>query len=238
MGGSRSFDGTMNYVQISDDASLDFGTGDFTICAWFKDSGGVTREFIVSKDDNTGDGLWYIELGNGAVDVALDRKLGVFIFQDGSNSNYERMSSVTDALDDSVWHHVAAVMDKSSGSSAIYVDGVLQTTETSISNGTYADIDVDSNDNVRIGDDNRIGSSNFGGSICGVRTYDRVLSDSEILELASGKMNTITKGLKLWMPLQDAGVSPTYTDISGEGNNSSSVDDPTESTDAPQLMWT
>jgi hypothetical protein len=78
-----------------------------------------------------------------------------------------------------VWHHVVSAIDKSDTIN-IYVDGVLQTTETSISTGTYANINVNNNDNLRIGDDNRISSAEFSGQIDEVRIWNRSLSAAEI----------------------------------------------------------
>ncbi|MDD2802536.1 MAG: hypothetical protein PHE96_13870, partial [Methylococcales bacterium] len=51
--GALKFDGTNDYVNVPDNANLDFGSGDFTVAFWIRrDSTSETKGFIAKADND------------------------------------------------------------------------------------------------------------------------------------------------------------------------------------------
>lgn len=127
-GASGLFDGTGDYLQVADAASLDFGTGDFTVEGWVRpNASGV--QGIVGKGDGAGSSGWTVFFNTGP---------NLHVYQGGayrctSNSNQST----------GTWYHFAAV--RSGSTWTLYVDGVAQT-----ATGTSAD-NLDNASNLRIG---------------------------------------------------------------------------------------
>jgi hypothetical protein len=97
------FDGTGDYIGGTLPSAI--GTGDFTIDFWYRRSGAVVQNLIVTGDATT---------GAFAVYVSSDGKI---IFYAGSAI---RLTSSTTSL--GVWLHCAVV--RSSGTTRMYIDGV------------------------------------------------------------------------------------------------------------------
>lgn len=58
--GSTSFDGTNDYIKISDNSDFDFGTGDFTIAFWAKvDDDSANASFIARNNTSTTHSTWF-----------------------------------------------------------------------------------------------------------------------------------------------------------------------------------
>lgn len=161
------FDGLNDYITVADTTTLKI-TGDLTLSAWVKRTGGnATYRGIVGKMAIVG-GTNYkgytLQMGN-------DNK---FRFAVAHNlTTTDRVISNT-TYTDSNWHHVVGV--KSSGNLYLYVDGVLQT--DTLSGATITDTGAA----LTIG---RIYSSTddfyFVGPIDEVAVYSRALSASEVL---------------------------------------------------------
>jgi uncharacterized delta-60 repeat protein len=200
-GGGLSFS-SGKYVSVGDpvDGSLDLGTGSFTLEAWIKAPTVTGRHYIISKDSDTNDPLWYLELGNGTSNVALAGRLGFYLWENNNLRSYDRMTSATSRIDDDLWHHIAAVIDRSAEKTRFYVDGVEQGTEKSINYGQYSAIFASNNDNFEIGRNNRIGTY-FSGVIDEVAVHNRVLTDPEILEHYQDGIEVISK-------YTDTGLTP------------------------------
>jgi hypothetical protein len=99
IGGALSFDGVDNYVDVGDNAGLDFGMDDFTVSVWIKTSMSGAG-FIVNKRAKgmlPGYDL-YIQ----------DGKLYARI----SDSSSAGDARTTDTFNDGEWYHLAAVYDR------------------------------------------------------------------------------------------------------------------------------
>ncbi|MHC4571635.1 MAG: LamG-like jellyroll fold domain-containing protein, partial [Planctomycetota bacterium] len=163
VGGALEFDGTDDFVNISDPASFNFET-DFTWAAWIKtDAGGVIIARTRGEDDK-GPKTFFVRGGMLAFDVGW---VGVF--------NQSRL------VNDNEWHHVVVTVEFD-GFDTIqyYVDGGLD---------AQGQMNVDAFPDefpLWIGFDGRAEPGEFpgfSGIIDGVRIYDRALSAEEILQL-------------------------------------------------------
>lgn len=165
-----SYDGTDDYVAISDNDQLDFVASDsFTLIAWIKRADTSTEEIILSKyySQSESDGGYKVSMNsNGQV---------VFGVDDDSTWSPDDTVTSSSTYDDGVWHHIAAVKDATT-SIKLYVDGELQDTDSSISaTGTLANTD-----NLYIGIDGDATSGAFEGLIDDVKVYPYARSVDEI----------------------------------------------------------
>jgi len=161
-------DGVSEYVNVSDDNTLDFGTGNFTVECWLKYplssvgsndgfiSKGITSSApdhswgICSYSTNT-DGIQYLDAANGG----------------GSwNANDLLIASGITAG----WHHF--VVTRSGTSYKLYMDGTLE------DNSTHTAVDLSSSAPLRISRNN--GSNYIGCTVDDLKIYTRALTQDEI----------------------------------------------------------
>jgi len=201
-----SFNGSSDYVGITDTSDLSFGNGSsdnpFSVSAWVnmddatifhivnKDSSGA-REYFFSTMDS--DRLLLLIFDNLSGDAVLGRTGSIITSYEGQ------------------WIHVAAVYDGSSTQNGlnVYLNGVNDNVGT-YTWGSYIAMSNGSAE-IRIGRDG--GSGYADGNISDVRVYDRALSADEVLELYQG---ADVAGAILDMPLSD---KTGFKDISGNDNH-------------------
>jgi len=111
--GSIDFDSAGDYIEIEDDTSLEFGSGDYTIEAWFRTTNEQER-YIISKYANWGGGddwaLYLSEDNNGYVYYAAHDK-------------DVDMVAETDYCDNK-WHYIVVTKVGSGDTDTkLYVDG-------------------------------------------------------------------------------------------------------------------
>jgi len=176
-----NFDGVDDYVDIADNPSLKFGTGNFSVSAWFKTNTTVRRT-IVNKFDYAGDGV--IEQGF-LVDVLASGVVRFVIETNKSTVNNYRYIDGNTAVNNNVWHHVVAVRD-GQNSIKLYIDG-KEENGTLNSSGTVTTIDTATSFQIAGESDRGSGqfpfSLDFNGLIDEVRLYNRALSVDEIKNL-------------------------------------------------------
>ena len=163
---AAQFNGGSAYVQIPRSISTDF-----TVVMWVKttDTGGTGAQWW------SGNGLVDGEVSGAAADwgtVVLNGKFALGI----GNTDTTIISSV--AINDGVWHHVAATRDNTSGAMNVYVDGVLR------GSGTGPTGDRTAPPTLRIGSI-QTGSGFLNGAIDDVRLYNQVLTAGDIAALAA-----------------------------------------------------
>lgn len=178
IGQALSFDGTNDYVSMSDSDAIDFGAGsDFSVALWVRAPS--TQSETVNSDNailekwaGTGGYPYALRINNQTYGVSGDRGKLVFRRYDGTYS--PAVVSVS-AANDNIWHHVVGT--KNGSVLTLYVDGVTS--------GTGTDTTVSSTTNnaslyvgARGGTINR-----FMGSIDDVRIYSRALSATEVVAL-------------------------------------------------------
>tara|TARA_R100001510_G_scaffold15755_1_gene13166 strand:- start:2411 stop:4447 length:2037 start_codon:yes stop_codon:yes gene_type:complete len=158
------FDGSDDFVNISDNSSLNFGTSDFSISAWIKiDSFGSTREFISKRSGVSNSAGFMLRIhSTGNLAMEIDDGAGNEIYLQG-----------TSPCTANVWHHVVYTFDRS-GNCTIYRDG------SSITSGSISSVGSISNSV-----DLEIGSlaTFFIGLINEVAMWDVVLDADTVTQL-------------------------------------------------------
>jgi hypothetical protein len=158
-GGSIVFDGDNDYVDVGNPASLNFGSGDFTISVWFSNTGDGTYNCLYG-DYSAGD-KW-IQITDGD-----DVRAG-FRDSSGNENDYTSTYEVTDG----VIYNVMLLRD--GNNNHLYVNGALVNTKTVAGVG-----DTDSGTNKSIGS-LATTTNNHKGNIYCVQIYNRSLSAKEI----------------------------------------------------------
>jgi len=214
---SMSFDGTDDYVNCGNDASLQM-TADVTISAWIKTSTTSTQQQIVTR------GLDWV-MNGFALFVRTNNQVAIML----SNSGYPYATSSTSVTDGN-WHHIVGVRDSSGGAGSlkIYVDGLEDGDEDG---GTDA---MANGEEVWIGSGTN-GGSPFEGLINDVSIFNSALSAGEVTAIWNNGVPSDLSGeshLVGYWRLGDMAYSGGTGDIwiipdsSGNGNDGSSVNIP------------
>ena len=185
--GAAFFDGTDDYITISDDNTLDFTT-DFSIACWVKlNAINSTADGIVTKVD--GDGVGYGIYADNA-----DSKIKLF------STQHQTATADTGALSTGTWYHIAATHESGSvDENKIYVDGVLidttSATASLVANGEPLEFG-------RIFQDN---GYNLNGYLCNVGLWSAVLTQAQVKSIMwknyAGLTSSETTNLVSWWNL-------------------------------------
>jgi len=173
IGDALEFDGTDDYVNCGNDESLNLGTEDFTLEAWFKGGEQISSwPCIIEKGNPLCDGCppgyaiyWY----NNSLRFIVD----------GSDQPGDAESISIDSVPymNEEWHHIVGTRDKDN--MHLYLDGVQ------VVSGLSNERDVDVDNNLWIGF-----STSFLGAIDEVKVYSRALSEDEVLNNYGALSNT------------------------------------------------
>jgi hypothetical protein len=176
IGGALSFNGTSDYIEVSDTANLHFGVADFSICFWIKPDATIPNVnciFYKEFEDNTGIIISIITTtGLGEVVLILENypdSLGVI------SISKLRLSE---------WNFVAFSISRA-GNGRVYLDSVLDNT---VDVSSMAAVSFTSTENMILGA-NKYGiqTGNYiNGSLDNVMIFNKELSRSEITSLYGG----------------------------------------------------
>ena len=169
-GSCLEFDGVDDYVKVTDNPKLDFAASDnFTISMWFTQPYSTTgNKALISKYESVG--------SDGGYQIKIDTNGKVVVEISDDNTTFPK-DSVTSSVSyrDSKWHHVAAVKNGTT-SLLLYVDGVLEGTDSTIATaGSLAN-----NDLLYVGDANDGTTTNWLGHIDETKIYRYARSAQEI----------------------------------------------------------
>ena len=128
-GMAGSFNGSTQSLSCTDGAcggtsKTDIGTGNFTVGAWIKTTA-TGQEFIMGKG-TTADFSWTFTVNSSAAN-----KLGLTLHDSAGNA-YNHTPSTT-SVNDGSWHFGVATWTASGTTIRIYVDGVLEATDSTVS---------------------------------------------------------------------------------------------------------
>lgn len=172
IGQAFSFNGSNERIEMGD--VLD-QTGSFSLHAWIKpDSKTATSGRIIVKDDGSTNG-WGLSLGDGSSSTLN------FFIRGTTPTNTETGTVITN--DD--WYNVIAVFDTSANTKRIYVNGVLEAEDTSVTGDP-----VNNTATTSIGGSDTSGAF-FKGTIDDVRVYNRALNEDDVGRLS--QLNRTTK---------------------------------------------
>lgn len=115
-----TFDGSDDYLEAEAEASLEVGTGDFTIELWLKTSTATANEDVINKGA--------VSVVGYKVETAADGTITATIRDSGGEVSVSSASG----FNDDEWHHVAIVFDRD-GNAQIYVDGAASGSPVDIS---------------------------------------------------------------------------------------------------------
>ncbi len=152
------FDGSSTMIEVGTATDLGISGASFTIEAWINGQSFTADNTILGTAFSGG--------------VALDRVLQAIVRAGNPYFGFfnDDIGSAT-VLNVDQWYHLAWRFDHSSRQQAIFVDGVLDTTNTST--GIF-----ESSDPLRIGRWNA--DTHFHGKMSNVRVYSRALDEAEI----------------------------------------------------------
>ncbi len=162
---------------------LDLGTlaeGDeFSIAGWVRINAGESNiQSVLSNMSGSGSGYLF---GVNSYQTS-DRKL--FLETRNANGTTTKASTTANAVPLNQWVHVAAVIDRTAGTARLYVDGVDQTSDSTVRN------DFKINATAKLGAKGD-GAFSFGGRIDDLRIYNGQLSAGEVASLAgSGSLSS------------------------------------------------
>ena len=167
--GAIDLDGTSEYINLGQPSELDFGSGDFTIAAWFK-TAGPNIEII---DTGTGAGGYaYVRMHRSATHTTLK-------IDDGTND--AEIQASLDSYLNNQWHHIVLMRDGST--LRAYVNAQPHGTEQDCSSVGS----VTSGKDIWIGreDYDRLGSAikYHDGLVDDVAVFDRALTADEVQQL-------------------------------------------------------
>lgn len=165
------FDGTNDYIDAGNAASLDFGTGDLSIEFWIKST--ALSAAFVSKASTAQ--AWFsagysLESGGAG-------RLDILIYESDANG-YLYKTADNIGWNDGGWHHIVGVYDNSKRTGYIYLDSVSKSLilVTDVGSGV---INTNVSNNLQIGKDTLYGGY-LNGTIELVRIWARALSVAEI----------------------------------------------------------
>lgn len=158
--GGLEFDGSSDYIEVSNSTSLQF-TNAITIAAWIKgDSWGSASDVdVIARKGGSTPVNYQLCINDGEVSLHLDDTDGGGGYRSDTTLNTDE------------WYHVAATWDGSEV--RIYVNGVLDNTPESHTSSLGSDTR-----SLYIG--GRVGQDRFDGLLDDVRLYNRALCADEI----------------------------------------------------------
>jgi hypothetical protein len=133
-GGSGYFDGTGDYLSVTNNAAFDFGSGDMTIECWFY----ITGNAALNNDSVRDACLFSSFPASGTLTTTYDLNVGGNGSTTGTGISFGRRASGTNTtltytatITQGSWHHVAVV--RTSSTLSLYLDGSRVAQNTSFS---------------------------------------------------------------------------------------------------------
>lgn len=221
---SLDFDGTDDYIEVSDHDDLSFGNSStdsaFTMAGWVKLDSTTLQRFVTKSGSSTAE---YIFGTGGGSNLLLA------LYDDTTSVVRYRVSSGT--LSTGTWTHVAVT--HSGGTIKLFING----TEDSGSSGDIGSYTAmhNSTGTVRLGGYQN-GSQYTNGKLDELAVWDEALTSSEITAMASSPIDLTTNSgnyssrdnlVAFWRLENNA------NDSSGNGHNGTVSSSPTYSTDTP-----
>lgn len=208
----------LTFGKTAGNANTTTGNGNsfFSVAFWIKNP--TSGNFIVTKYDGGIPQGWLIFIDN------IGSGNQVFFQVQYDDSSLLNMNSVGVVPDDNLWHHVVITYDDSGITGNIYIDGVLDTTNTQAATST----NYDNGQPIFLGETGGLVGTTL---IDDVRFYQSELTPTNVANLFAG--NEIPTGTRqAYWPIE-AGSGSIIADASGNGNTLTFNTLPIWSTDTP-----
>lgn len=173
IGNAATFNGSSNYLSISDNASLNLGDITFTVAGWAKFASLSTTQAIISKwDDGTRQEYMLFYRSSTS-------RLSFFLGNGTSTTVATRDATAFGAPSTATWYFLAGAHDATANEAWISING--GTPETSATSGAVGD----SSEGTFIGRKNDVspGYMSNGSQIDQLGLWKRELSEAEVTEL-------------------------------------------------------
>ncbi len=173
-GGAYTFDGADDYINITDDISLDLGVSDFTFASWIRLDSNTTGT-MMSKNVawNLNSEGYEFKVAGTALGTSV-----IFVINNGTGDSDSRRFVAIAVPSIDLWSHIVVVGDRD-GNMTMYRDGEMVANAlnpTDISN--WSTNDISNTFDLVIG---RRGQQNYlNGTIDEVRIWNRSMSASEV----------------------------------------------------------
>jgi hypothetical protein len=198
------FDGSDDWILVSDSSSLDVSSG-LTISTWVNLDPTLAEYYMVGKNATAQKAYWF------ATRSASPDEFDLAVFDDGTTSY--RVGSTNANLSADTWYHLVGTWN--SGGIKLYKNGVELTT-TVLSGSNPSSIFQGTSD-LRIASGMLAGDAELDGTMDETRIYNRALSPSEILALYEWSPEPV--GYWKLDESSDGTAAVTRNDSSGNGNN-------------------
>ena len=218
---SLLFDGTDDFVQVANDASINFD-GEFSVSMWFKTTSSNVMYAITHGSSS--------EIKYLIQFYAPINRIRLQIFD---VSNVSTIIDNTQVFNDGQWHHLAFTTDGTTTSDKVivYFDGSPLTNKGTLSNNgirlTTLSLSIGQVPNT----------ARFNGNIDEVALFNSELSSTDITSIYNGNGAGKPGDLASLNPVSwwrfEEGSGTTATDSGTGGNNGTLLGGPTYSTDVP-----
>jgi len=165
-GKATHFNGSNEYINVGNDSSLSFGTGDFTLSCWFKFPTNSKYQIFIDKKLNSGNYDGY------TLQITPTNRIGIVLRSDGVTKEV----STPNGYGSSGWHLLTGI--RNNDTLKIYVDGILKNSLTGVSG-------FNGDNSVSLGVGLRTAGLlyDYTGSIDKVRIFNKALTQLEIKDL-------------------------------------------------------
>ena len=155
--------GSNSSVIVSDNATQDFGSGDWTVAFWMNSSTPSGQVRLVGDYDSSSQGRGFIVYADSSLRLELD---------DGSTSS----TTAHTITFNGGWQHIAFTFDSTSNDVLWYING------SNVHSTSYTGGSINTSDPLRMGATSG-SSGDYEGKLDDVRLYTRELSSTDISEL-------------------------------------------------------
>jgi hypothetical protein len=178
--GALTFNGTTQYVDVPDAASLQLAAS-FTVSAWVKLSAlpaAGNYGAILQKDNTSGSTNYVLAIDNGSINTS---SMGWTFDYNSTGTSDDRYATYLTTPNTGVWYHVAAVYDSVAQTETLYLNGVQ------VATNSVAGLppEHDGGNDLSLGS-RGAGSEFFPGTIDDARVYNRALGAGEIAHIYNG----------------------------------------------------
>ena len=168
--GALVFDGSNDYISTQN-YDLDFGTQSFSLCALVNSNSISSAQKIINKGQSTS-----FPSGTVGYSIRFFNSAARFSVWDGTN--LANISSST--LQSNTWYHIVGVCNRTTGSSDLYINGLLINSANIQSLGSIsipeAELTIGNLGRGSYGVDNEF----FNGKLSNVQIYNKILTSQEV----------------------------------------------------------